>query len=132
GGEPGEYPRGDGGAEDQLPVGDGLQRAADLATVGAFEEVAAGAGAHGREDGVVVVHHGEDEDSGLWPLGQNLAGRVDAVEDRHVQVHDHDVWLEGVGEVDDLLPVSGLADDLDVGHRADRGGQSLTVERVVV
>ena len=39
-----------------------------------FEQVAAGAGAHGGEDRLVVVEHGEDEHPGLWLLGDDPAG----------------------------------------------------------
>jgi hypothetical protein len=89
-----EYPCGDGGTEDQLSVGDGLEPAGDLCAVRALEKVPAGAGAHGCENRAVLVDHGEDEDRGLRPLGENLAGRFDAVEDGHVKIHDHHVRLE--------------------------------------
>ena len=40
------------------------------------------------------------------------AGRVDAVAARHLDVHDHQVGLEGIGQLDRLLAVARLADDL--------------------
>ena len=39
-------------------------------------------------------------------------GRVDAVAPWHLDVHDHQVGLEALGQLDGLLAVAGLADDL--------------------
>ena len=36
------------------------------------------------------------------PIGDQLPGRLDAVELRHADVHQHDVWLEATGLVDRL------------------------------
>ena len=39
----------------------------------------------------------------------NLVRRVDAVQSRHGNIHDNDVWLQGHGLGDCLNPVSRLA-----------------------
>jgi hypothetical protein len=52
---------GDAGAEDGLAGGHGHDRPGDLLLFGAFEDIATGTGAHGREHPVVVVEHGQDQ-----------------------------------------------------------------------
>ena len=55
-------------------------------------------------------------------------GRLDAVQPRHADVHEHDVGHQLLGLGDDLLAVLGLGHHLDVGssdsehHDRDRGG----------
>ena len=45
-------------------------------------------------------------------LLRDLGGRVDAVAARHLDVHDHQVGPQALGELDGLLPVAGLANDV--------------------
>ena len=47
-------------------------------------------------------------------LAREAPARFDAVQDRHVEVHQHRVGLEAGDEVDRFLPVGGGADDLYV------------------
>ena len=42
------------------------------------------------------------------------AGRLDAVHDRHLHVHEHDVGAQRAGQPHRLGAVAGLADDLEV------------------
>ena len=58
-------------------------------------------------------------------------GGVDAVAARHLDVHDHQVGLQALGQIDGLLPVAGLADDL-VALLAQHLGQVHPDERLVL
>ena len=64
------------------PRGDGVHGADDLLAVGAFDEVAAGAGAQGGEDVLVVLVHGQRDDRQLRPAPAAARGGH-AVEARH-------------------------------------------------
>ena len=45
----------------------------------------------------------------------SFGGGGDAVDARHLHVHEHDVGAQLAGQLDGLGAVPGLADDLDVG-----------------
>ena len=57
---------------------------------------------------------GEDDDLGAGRLLDDLLGRSDAVDRGHFDVHDHDLGLLGLGQVDRFKAVGGLTDDFDV------------------
>ena len=62
----------------------------------------------------------------------DAAGRVDAVEPGHVDVHDDDVRHERQRDLDGLLAGRSLADDLGVGNRLEQGTEAGPEERVIV
>ena len=64
-------------------------------------------------------------------LRRDLGGRVDAVAARHLDVHDHQVGSQALGEFDRLLAVAGLADDL-VALLAQHLGEIHADERLVL
>ena len=115
-----------------MPVGDRSDGVDELVGVGVLEQEAARAGPQGVEDVVVAVEGGEDEYLGQVGL-DDLAGGRDAVEDRHLHVHEHDVRAQLLCCVDCLAPVGRLADDLDVrfdsqDHREPAPDQVLVVD----
>ena len=61
-----------------------------------------------------------------------VAAVVDAVEDRHLEVHEHDVRLERVGQLQRLLAVTGGADDVHAVVEVERQAEGLGEELVVV
>ena len=65
----------------------------------------------GPLDQFALAEGGEHDDRGD-ALAGDLGRRVDAVAARHLDVHDHQVGLEALGQLDGFLPVAGLADDL--------------------
>src|SRR6516164_105844 len=131
-GEVVQDPLRDGGAEDGFAVGDAADGPFDLLFAGAFEQVAAGAGAHRLEDGGVVVEHGQDQDVDVGAGLGERAGGVDAVAFGHVDVHDQHVWLKLFGQLDGLLAGGGLGDHLDAGQGAKGEAQPLPDHGVVV
>ena len=64
-------------------------------------------------------------------LAGDLGGRVDAVASGHLDVHDHQVGPQALGEFDGLLPVAGLAHDL-VSLLAQHLGEIEPDERLVL
>ena len=106
--------------EDRLTARDRAYRACDLDAVGALEQVPMGAGAKGREDRLVILVHGQNEDRDVRAGGYDPPGRLDTVETRHIEVHQDDIGLEGLSAHDRLLAGRGLTDD---GHALDRREQ---------
>ena len=122
--EPGEHRHRVGGnrrRQQHLAGRDRPQGALDLDRPGALEQVAAGAGAHGGEDGVVVVDHRDDEHPtfGRRATISRVASTPGFVAE--VEVHHHDVDLVALGGVDRGRDRVGLRDDLEP---VDRGEQT--------
>ena len=103
------HPVGDPRAEDHLARADRLDGPDDLAAAGSLEQVAARPGAHGREDGVLVLHHREHQHADVRRRPHDLLGGLDPVEPRHLEVHEDDVRLEVQGHGDGGAAVRRVA-----------------------
>ena len=126
-------PRGDLGPEDRLAGGGRPDGADDLVLVGPLEQVAAGPGAHRGEDGVVVLEHREDDDGRRRRRPRrDAAGRLDAVEVGHPQVHEDHVGAQRCGQLHGARPGLGLADHLDVVDVGEHQLEPAAERRVVV
>ncbi len=130
--EEGQHPLGHPGPEDGLAPGDGGDPAEDLLLRRTLDQVAAGTGPHRGEHRVVVLVHGQDQHRDRRRHPGDLAGRLEPVHARHLQVDQRDV-----GGVHDRLAhglgaVAGLRDHLEAGHRGEQGGQAVAHDRVVV
>ena len=66
------------------------------------------------------------------PVGEQPPRRLDAVQARHVEVHEHDVGLGVARALDGLLAVGGEADELHVGQRLDEPSEAVADDAVVV
>ncbi len=79
-----------------------------------LEQEAAGARGERLVDVLVEIERGKDHDP--WPCGarEQSAGRLDAVESWHADIHQNDVCLMAEAEIDGFVACSGLADDGDV------------------
>ena len=112
-----EQPARDGGREERVAVGDGLDGGDEPGRGDVLEQEPAGTGAQRLDDVLVGIERGQDEDPGVRgdAVADDAARRRDPVEHRHADVHHDDVGLEALGDLDALLAVGGLADDLDVG-----------------
>jgi len=66
----------------------------------------------------------EADDADVGTFGVDAAGRLDAVKDRHGNVHRDHVRLQLAGEVDGDLAVPRLPDDLDVGFLREQLGET--------
>ena len=105
-------------AEDRLARRDGPDRPHELDPLGTLEQVAAGTGAHRGEHRLVVVVHRQHEDGHVRRRIDDPARRLDAVDARHVHVHQHHVGLRDRDRRDDLVAARRLADNLDVVRRS--------------
>ena len=94
--------------------GDG---ALQLTELGALDAVAGGAGLEHRIDDGTVVETGEGDDAHVRKGGSDPSGRLDAVENRHADIHEDHVRRKCQGEVDGLPSVARLADDDDLRFR---------------
>ena len=87
----------------------------ELVPAEGLDQELAGARLHGPPEVVPLPLDRHDDDRGVGHLlGQDL-GRLDAVHDRHVDVHQDDVGAQLAGLLHPLLAVGGGAHDLDVG-----------------
>ena len=57
---------------------------------------------------------------------------LDAIETRHLQVHQDNIGLEDGGFIHGLLPIAGLADDLHIGLGAEHHHQTGTYHRMII
>jgi len=100
---------------------DGADGVDELLGLGVLEEEPARAGLEPGEDVVVAVEGREDDDLRQVRL-DDAPGGLDAVEHRHLHVHEHDVGAQLGGAPHGLGTVGGLADHLEVVlHREDEG-----------
>ena len=84
------------------------------------------------DDGAVVGKRREDDHAGRRAQLAQAPGCLDTVATRHTQVHQHDVGMQSLDELDRLLAVGGRADDLDAGQQAEQRRQALANDALVV
>ena len=100
-----------------------------------LEQEAAGARAQRLVDVLVEVEGGQHDHPHrrvVVARGDDAAGRLDAVELGHADVHQHDVGLQPARHVDRLHAVDGLADHLDVVLGVEDHLEAGADERLVV
>ena len=122
------------GEQHRLAGADHPHRVHQLGRRGVLEHEPARPGQQRAGDVLVQVEHRQDEH--LRPAGREvphqLAGRRDAVQQRHPDVHHHHVRHQPAALLDRRGAVRGLADHDHVGLRAQRRGQPGPDEGLVV
>ena len=105
-----------------VPRARGLDRRQEVRLAERLHEIAEHARLHGPRDELVLAVRGEQHDRDR-ALGDDPPRRLDAVELRHLHVHDREVRLEPARERHRLLAVARLADDVHAGpaKQAPRG-----------
>lgn len=96
-----------------------------------LEQVALRAGFDGVEEFRFLFRRGEDHDFHLRRFTDDQLRRADAVELRHLQVHQHEIGLELARERHRFAAVLRFADDL-VSLRKQEASQAVAEERVIV
>ena len=121
----------DGGAQEGLSRGHGANGEDEIGEAGALEEVAGGARADSGAHVLLGRVHREDEDGCLGGLLLDAAGRVDAVEARHREIHQDDVGAEAHGSGEGLVAVGRLTDDLDAALGREERDEALADDCVI-
>ena len=79
-----------------------------------LEQVAAGSGIQSPYHVAFIRVHAKDDNRGTRILVKDLTDRLQAIEQRHADVHDYDVRLKLVGETYRLPAIGGFSDYLHV------------------
>ena len=75
---------------------------------------------------------GRPDDGDGRLLMPQLPRRFDSVDARHVDVHDDDFRLEGLGQSNRLFPVSSLPHHLDIRVGVEHAPETLPYHRVII
>jgi hypothetical protein len=132
GGEKVREASGDLRPEIGVAFGHGTHDLEDLGGVRALQDVALRPGAHGGENRVVVLEHGQDHDPDIPISAEDTAGCFDAVHVGHLYVHQDYVRPEISGPFDHLFSGGRLAHDLHVGFRTQHEAQPFPEDGVIV
>ena len=79
-----------------------------------LDEVAASAGFQRAKNVGFITVHAEHDDPGLGKLCDDLASSFGSIEPGHAYVGDNDVWTQFFDEAEQLAPVGGFGDNLEV------------------
>ena len=73
-----------------------------------FEQESGSPGGNGAVDKVLVIEGGKHNDLGVWEFRQQPFGGGDAVDARHLDIHEHDIGRLRAGEVEDFIAIGCL------------------------
>src|SRR3954453_1215776 len=111
------------GVERRVALGRGADAAEELLGLGVLQEIAERARVERAEDALAVRERREHDDAGVGVRVDDALRGLDAVHDRHRQVHEDDVRPGVAGERDRLRAVRGRPDDLDVAGAVEQLGE---------
>ena len=134
-GEVGDQPPGHRGGEQGVAGGHHADRVYQFGGGGVLEQEAAGAGPQRLIHVVVEVEGGEHQHPRPGRAGcvaEDLAGRLQAVHDRHSHVHQNDVGPQVPRQADRVRAVGGLAHHQQAGLGGEHRGEALPHHRLVV
>ena len=124
---------GDRWRQQRITLSDDPDRGDELLGRRVLQEVAAGAGAQGGVHVLVEIERGEHEHLGVAVVARrDQPSGLDAVQDRHPDVHEHDVGTGPLAELDAEPTVLGITDDFDVGLRVEDHAEAVAHQRLVV
>ena len=113
------------GREQRTSRGNGFDRVQDLLLACSFQEVASGASAYRREDGLVVLGHGEHQHGGAGERLGDATGGIDSAGARQVEIHQDYVGPVGVRGPDGALRGVSLGYDCDVVDGIDQRSEAV-------
>src|ERR1017187_3101238 len=120
------------GTEERLPGSGGADGARQVGFGGVLEEVGFGSRFQSAEHVPFVGVHTEHDHLRIGQRRTNLAGRLDAIQARHADIHHHDVRLQFPGHGHRFTPVVGFSDNGEVGLGVDNHAQARANQGVVV
>lgn len=109
-----------------------LQRLAELARVGVFEEIADRTGTDSISDRTVLDHAGQRNDLDVSQFRPDCGCGADPVHHRHQQIHEDDVGQQVSRQFDGLLTVGSLANHLELVLGVEEHPKALTHDAVIV
>jgi hypothetical protein len=115
-----------------LARGGGADRGGELVSFGVLQQEPGGAGLEGGHDACLLDEARDRHDLHVGVIGLDARGRVDAVDARHQQVHDHDVGLQRGRGLDRGVAVGGLTDDLEIVVQGEEIAHAPPNHRVIV
>ena len=118
--------------EERLAAGDDPDRGEELLGRVVLEDEAACTGAERLVDVLVEVERRQDEDPRRVVGGEDPPRRLEPVELRHADVHQHDRRSEAGRLVDGLEPVGRLGHDFDLGIAREQHAEACSDHRLVV
>src|SRR6476646_2993145 len=118
--------------ERRFAAGGCVDAANELLGLGVLQQIADGAGAQRLDDPLPVHERGQDDHLDAGSLGRDPAGRLDASDAGHREVHEHDVGSLLDAERDGCLAVADGADDLEIGMRTEQRHEPVSDDGVVV
>jgi hypothetical protein len=130
-GEHPDQPACDGGVEQRVPAIHGADRSDQLGGWGILEHEAARPGLERPIDVFVIVEGREHEDPAR-ARGENPPSSLEAIEHRHLDIHQNDVGTEPSNRRDCLHAVGRLADDGQIRLIVQDGLESSPYESLVV
>src|SRR6476646_762932 len=124
--------RGDARGERRPALRRGLDPRDQLLGLGVLEQVAGGARVERGGDPPTVGERRQHDDARAALPAADRARRLDAVHDRHLQIHQDDVGIAVPAAVDGLLAVARDAHDLDAVAGLEQAGDPDADDLVVV
>jgi hypothetical protein len=98
----------------------------------ALQHIALRSGSNGFKQFLVFVVHGEHDDARCGPLGSNQPGRLQAVADGHVDIHDDQRRLQIAPQCQSRQPIAGLPGHFQIGLSRDQPGQPFAEQFVII
>ena len=114
----------DASGEVGFVVMDGVDSSEKNAVGIVLEDVTAGASFDDLLNEVVGFMHGEDQDFGGGGSGADTASSFDAVEERHADIEDGDVWFEFGSFFDGVATIGGFGADLPARTRFQKSAKA--------
>jgi hypothetical protein len=125
-------PPGDRRRQQRLPLGHDPDGGEEVLWGGRLQQEPAGTDLQGLEH-VVALEGGEDQHPGLVAaLAEDPPGGLQAVQPRHLDIHQHHGRAVPADRVDSLLAVLGLGHDLDAGLGLQNQPEAPADQRLVV
>src|SRR5918994_2920179 len=134
GDEHGDQPASDARREQRVAARDDPDGVAQVVGLDVLEQEAARAGVERLEHILVEVEGGQHDHAHISELavGGDPACGLEAVNDRHADVHENDVWAVRAHPLDGLGAGRGLAAHLDVVGALEQHPEARADERLVV
>ena len=127
-----DHPLRDRGGQQRVSAGHDPDRLEELLGRVVLQDESAGAGSERLVDVLVQVERRQDQHPGRVVGGEDPPRRLEPVELRHADVHEHDGRVEAGGLVDRLEPVARLGDDLDVRLTREQHAEARPDHRLVI